>query len=204
MALNHELKYFQSFIKNIKKINKRGWPGWSWSRRDPSSVLTKSLGNLLKFILDLIADSFRIVTKNKKKKEREEALKSKKATGARRKENQQGEEIKVTFIANNSCLNTSYKQSCMYINHTNMLTSIYIHILTMKRLQVVRRPSATAEPSDMMVMKLSLVMEEVRWSDDQIMIISVYDKKTNLDDDGALLCSYDLVGEIGVSSDLII
>ena len=28
-------------------------------------------------------------------------------------------------------------------------------------LQVVRRPSATAEPSDMMVMKLSLVMEEV-------------------------------------------
>ena len=28
-------------------------------------------------------------------------------------------------------------------------------------IQVVRRPSATAEPSDMMVMKLSLVMEEV-------------------------------------------
>jgi len=60
-----------------------------------------------------------IVTKNKKKKEREEALKSRKATGAGKKESQKGEEIKVT-----------------------------------------RRPSATAEPSDMMVMKLSLVMEE--------------------------------------------
>merc|ERR1711974_507201 len=55
----------------------------------------------------------------KKKKERAEALKSKRATGARNKENQKGEEIKV-----------------------------------------VRRSSATAEPSDMMVMKLSLVMEE--------------------------------------------
>ena len=38
---------------------------------------------------------FRIVTKNKKKKEREEALKSRKATGARKKESQKGEEIKV-------------------------------------------------------------------------------------------------------------
>jgi len=55
-----------------------------------------------------------IVTKNKKKKEREEALKNRTATGARKKENQ----------------------------------------------KVIRRPSATAEPSDMMVMKLSLVREE--------------------------------------------
>jgi len=61
-----------------------------------------------------------IVTKNKKKKEREAALKIKKETGARKKENSKGSETKV-----------------------------------------VRRPSATAEPSDMMVMKLSLVMEEV-------------------------------------------
>merc|ERR1711974_316460 len=36
-----------------------------------------------------------IVTKNKNKKERAEALKSKRATGARNKENQKGEEIKV-------------------------------------------------------------------------------------------------------------
>merc|ERR1712192_67146 len=55
-----------------------------------------------------------IVTKNKKKKEREDALKNRTATGARKKENQ----------------------------------------------KVIRRPSATAEPSDMMVMKLSLVREE--------------------------------------------
>ena len=37
------------------------------------------------------------MTKNKKKKEREEAIKSK--TGARRKSNQKGEEMKVKFIA---------------------------------------------------------------------------------------------------------
>ena len=40
---------------------------------------------------------------------------------------------------------------------SNMLSFIFT-----PGLQVVRRPSATAEPSDMMVMKLSLVMEEVR------------------------------------------
>ena len=38
---------------------------------------------------------------------------------------------------------------------------IAVHNLIMMSLKVTRRPSATAEPSDMMVMKLSLVMEEV-------------------------------------------
>ena len=37
------------------------------------------------------------MTKNKKKKEREEALKNRKATGARKKESQKGEDIKVIF-----------------------------------------------------------------------------------------------------------
>ena len=38
------------------------------------------------------------MTKNKKKKERETALKIRKATGARKKENKKGEEIKVYII----------------------------------------------------------------------------------------------------------
>ena len=44
------------------------------------------------------SDSFSIVTKNKKKKERAEALKSKKVTGTKKRENQKGEEIKVNII----------------------------------------------------------------------------------------------------------
>ena len=111
------------------------------------------------------------MTKNKKKKEREETLKSKKATGARRKENQKGEEIKVEFIANIPCLFISFIQTCLDNYRTYKHACISIHILTMMWLQVARRPSATAEPSDMMVMKLSLVMEEVRLSDYQIVMI---------------------------------
>ena len=83
----------------------REWPGWKWSRNDRSSVLTRFLGGKLTqniiegevFSLDLKADKndFSIVTKNKKKKEREAALKMKKETGARKKENPKGSETKV-------------------------------------------------------------------------------------------------------------
>ena len=45
--------------------------------------------------LDVDKSDIRIVTKNKKKKEREAALKIKKATGARKKENPKGSETKV-------------------------------------------------------------------------------------------------------------
>ena len=45
--------------------------------------------------LDVDKSDIRIVTKNKKKKEREAALKIKKATGARKKENPMGSETKV-------------------------------------------------------------------------------------------------------------
>ena len=45
--------------------------------------------------LDIDKNDLRIVTKNKKKKEREAALKIKKATGARKKENTKDSETKV-------------------------------------------------------------------------------------------------------------
>ena len=45
--------------------------------------------------VDVDKNDLRIVTKNKKKKEREAALKIKKATGARKKENPKGSETKV-------------------------------------------------------------------------------------------------------------
>ena len=45
--------------------------------------------------VDVGKNDHRIVTKNKKKKEREAALKIKKATGARKKENPKGSETKV-------------------------------------------------------------------------------------------------------------
>ena len=45
--------------------------------------------------VDVDKNYLRIVTKNKKKKEREAALKMKKATGARKKENPKGSETKV-------------------------------------------------------------------------------------------------------------
>ena len=45
--------------------------------------------------VDVDKNDLRIVTKNKKKKEREAALKMKKATGARKKENPKGSETMV-------------------------------------------------------------------------------------------------------------
>ena len=67
--------------------------------------------------LDVDKSDIRIVTKNKKKKEREAALKIKKATGARKKENPKGSETKVIEQFDYWLVNINDKREyfCTYI-----------------------------------------------------------------------------------------
>ena len=67
--------------------------------------------------VDVGKNDHRIVTKNKKKKEREAALKIKKATGARKKENPKGSETKVIEKIDYWPVNINDKREylCIYI-----------------------------------------------------------------------------------------